>query len=129
EEGYERMRAAAYAWSHTAAPMLAGTLVTAIGFMPNGFARSGAGEYTSNMFWIVGISLIASWVVAVVFTPYLGVKLLPNIAKQKGGAGEIYDTPKTRGSIRAASRISLWREVPANGSRCRRSGPSRSDWK
>jgi multidrug efflux pump subunit AcrB len=94
EEGYERVRAAAYAWSHTAAPMLAGTLVTAIGFMPNGFARSSAGEYTSNMFWIVGIALLASWVVAVVFTPYLGVKLLPNIAKQKGGAGEIYDTPR-----------------------------------
>jgi len=93
EEGYERMRAAAYAWSHTAAPMLAGTLVTAIGFMPNGFAKSTAGEYTSNMFWIVGIALIASWVVAVVFTPYLGVKLLPNIAKREGGHGAIYDTP------------------------------------
>jgi multidrug efflux pump subunit AcrB len=93
EEGYERVRAAAYAWSHTAAPMLAGTLVTVIGFMPNGFARSAAGEYTSNMFWIVGIALIASWVVAVVFTPYLGVKLLPNIAKRTGGHGAIYDTP------------------------------------
>src|SRR5206468_2263624 len=58
EEGYDRIRAAAYAWSHTAAPMLAGTLVTAIGFMPNGFAKSTAGEYTSNMFWIVGIALI-----------------------------------------------------------------------
>src|SRR5437762_2400888 len=93
EEGYERTRAAAYAWSHTAAPMLAGTLVTAIGFMPNGFAKSTAGEYTRNMFWIVGIALIASWVVAVVFTPYLGVKLLPNIAKRKGGHAAIYDTP------------------------------------
>lgn len=93
EEGYERVRAAAYAWSHTAAPMLAGTLVTAIGFMPNGFARSAAGEYTSNMFWVVGIALIASWVVAVVFTPYLGVKLLPNIGKREGGHGAIYDTP------------------------------------
>ena len=70
--------------------MLAGTLVTAIGFMPNGFAKSTAGEYTSNMFWIVGIALIASWVVAVVFTPYLGVKLLPNIEKREGGhAGDL----------------------------------------
>src|SRR6059036_773675 len=93
EEGYDRIGAAAYAWSHTAAPMLAGTLVTAIGFMPNGFARSTAGEYTSNMFWIVGIALIASWIVAVVFTPYLGVKLLPNIAEREGGHGAIYDTP------------------------------------
>src|SRR6058998_3224069 len=94
EEGYERTRAAAYAWSHTAAPMLAGTLVTAIGFMPNGFAKSSAGEYTSNMFWIVGIALIASWVVAVVFTPYLGVKLLPTIAERRGGHEAIYDTPR-----------------------------------
>jgi multidrug efflux pump subunit AcrB len=74
--------------------MLAGTLVTAIGFMPNGFARSTAGEYTSNMFWIVGIALIASWVVAVVFTSYLGVKLLPNIKKREGGHEAIYNTPR-----------------------------------
>jgi len=94
EEGYDRIGAAAYAWSHTAAPMLAGTLVTAIGFMPNGFAKSTAGEYTSNMFWIVGIALIASWVVAVVFTPYLGVKLLPDIKKREGGHEAIYDTPR-----------------------------------
>ncbi|MDR6711737.1 multidrug efflux pump subunit AcrB [Pseudomonas hunanensis] len=92
EEGYDRLRASAYAWSHTAAPMLAGTLVTAIGFMPNGFAQSTAGEYTSNMFWIVGIALIASWVVAVAFTPYLGVKMLPEINKVAGGHAAIYDT-------------------------------------
>ncbi|ODS66974.1 MAG: multidrug transporter [Acidovorax sp. SCN 65-108] len=94
EEGYSRVAASAYAWSHTAAPMLSGTLVTAIGFMPNGFARSTAGEYTSNMFWIVGIALIASWVVAVVFTPYLGVKLLPDLKKVEGGHDAIYDTPR-----------------------------------
>jgi multidrug efflux pump subunit AcrB len=92
EEGYSRIDASAYAWSHTAAPMLSGTLVTAVGFMPNGFARSTAGEYTSNMFWIVGIALIASWIVAVVFTPYLGVKLLPEIEKIEGGHHAIYDT-------------------------------------
>lgn len=94
EEGYSRVAASAYAWSHTAAPMLSGTLVTAVGFMPNGFARSTAGEYTSNMFWIVGIALIASWVVAVVFTPYLGVKMLPNFKKVEGGHDAIYDTPR-----------------------------------
>ncbi|HAV2177487.1 TPA: efflux RND transporter permease subunit, partial [Enterobacter cloacae] len=94
EEGYDRIKASAYAWSHTAAPMLAGTLVTAIGFMPNGFAQSTAGEYTSNMFWIVGIALIASWLVAVVFTPYLGVKILPDIAKVEGGHAAIYNTPR-----------------------------------
>lgn len=92
EEGYDRIKASAYAWSHTAAPMLAGTLVTAVGFMPNGFAQSTAGEYTSNMFWIVGIALIASWVVAVVFTPYLGVKMLPQIKTVEGGHTAIYNT-------------------------------------
>ena len=94
EEGYDRIQASAYAWSHTAAPMLSGTLVTAVGFMPNGFARSTAGEYTSNMFWIVGIALIASWLVAVIFTPYFGVKLLPEIKKVEGGHDAIYDTPR-----------------------------------
>jgi len=92
EEGYSRVAASAYAWSHTAAPMLSGTLVTAIGFMPNGFARSTAGEYTSNMFWIVGIALIVSWVVAVAFTPYLGVKLLPDLKQVAGGHEAIYNT-------------------------------------
>ncbi len=94
EEGYDRIKASAYAWSHTAAPMLAGTLVTVVGFMPNGFAQSTAGEYTSNMFWIVGIALIASWVVAVVFTSYLGVKMLPEIKALSGGHTTIYDTPR-----------------------------------
>src|SRR5213595_1662294 len=93
EEGMDRSQAAAYAWSHTAAPMLAGTLVTVIGFLPVGFARSTAGEYAGNIFWIVGFSLIASWIVAVVFTPYLGVKLLPEIKTIKGGHAGIYSTP------------------------------------
>jgi multidrug efflux pump subunit AcrB len=92
EEGWDRIRAAAYAWSHTAAPMLSGTLVTVIGFTPVGFARSTAGEYAGNIFWIVGFALIASWVVAVVFTPYLGVKLLPDIRPIKGGHAAIYAT-------------------------------------
>ncbi|WP_119303693.1 efflux RND transporter permease subunit [Dongia deserti] len=94
EEGWDRIKAAAYAWSHTAAPMLSGTLVTVIGFTPVGFARSTAGEYAGNIFWIVGFALIASWVVAVVFTPYLGVKLLPDIKPIKGGHEAIYATPR-----------------------------------
>ena len=94
EEGYSRIAASAYAWSHTAAPMLSGTLVTAVGFMPNGFARSTAGEYTSNMFWIVGVALIASWLVAVVFTPYIGVKLLPDIKQVAGAHDAMYATPR-----------------------------------
>jgi len=96
EEGVERVKAAAYAWSHTAAPMLAGTLVTIIGFTPVGFARSTAGEYAGNIFWIVGFALIVSWLVAVVFTPYLGVKLLPDIAPVPGGHAGIYSTPRYR---------------------------------
>jgi multidrug efflux pump subunit AcrB len=94
EEGFERVKAAAYAWSHTAAPMLSGTLVTIIGFTPVGFARSTAGEYAGNIFWIVGFALIISWLVAVVFTPYLGVKLLPDIAPVPGGHAGIYSTPR-----------------------------------
>ncbi|CUI02666.1 efflux RND transporter permease subunit [Massilia antarctica] len=105
EEGASRIAASAYAWSHTAAPMLSGTLVTAVGFMPNGFARSTAGEYTSNMFWIVGIALIASWVVAVVFTPYLGVKMLPELKQVQGGHGALYDTARYHRFRRMLARI------------------------
>ncbi|EJL50532.1 cation/multidrug efflux pump [Rhizobium sp. CF122] len=96
EEGMDRIKAAAYAWSHTAAPMLSGTLVTIIGLMPVGFARSTAGEYAGNIFWVVGFALIVSWVVAVVFTPYLGVKMLPDIKPVEGGHHAIYDTPNYR---------------------------------
>jgi multidrug efflux pump subunit AcrB len=93
EEGFDRIEAASYAWSHTAAPMLAGTLVTIIGFMPIGFALSTAGEYAGNIFWVTGYALITSWVVAVVFTPYLGVTLLPHIKKVEGAYDHIYATP------------------------------------
>lgn len=96
EEGYDRIRASAYAWSHTAAPMLAGTLVTVIGLMPVGFAKSTAGEYAGNIFWVVGFALIASWFVAVIFTPYMGVKLLPAIKPAEGGHEAIYQTPRYR---------------------------------
>src|SRR5262249_56686862 len=92
EEGMDRIKAAAYAWSHTAAPMLSGTLVTVVGLMPVGFARSTAGEYAGDIFWIVGFALITSWVVAVAFTPYLGVKLLPRIKPVEGGQEAIYAT-------------------------------------
>lgn len=83
EEGWDRVRAATYAWQSTAMPMLTGTLITAAGFLPVGFASSAAGEYAGGIFWVVGLALIASWVVAVVFTPYLGVKLLPDLAKNE----------------------------------------------
>ncbi|WP_159009038.1 efflux RND transporter permease subunit [Bradyrhizobium sp. S69] len=79
EQGWDRVRAASFAWESTAFPMLTGTLVTAAGFLPIGFANSAVGEYAGGIFWIVAIALIASWFVAVIFTPYIGVKLLPNI--------------------------------------------------
>jgi multidrug efflux pump len=94
EQGFDRVRAATFAWTSTAFPMLTGTLVTAAGFLPVGFAKSSSGEYAGGIFWVVGLALIASWIVAVVFTPYLGLKLLPEMAKP--GAHEdpekIYDT-------------------------------------
>ena len=77
EQGASRMEAATYAYTSTAFPMLTGTLVTAVGFVPVGFARSGAGEYTNSIFWVVGLSLIISWFVAVLFTPWMGYHLLP----------------------------------------------------
>ena len=86
EEGWDRARAATFAWTSTAFPMLTGTLVTAAGFLPVGFARSSSGEYAGGIFWVVGLALIASWVVAVMFTPYLGLKLLPDFRKKHGAA-------------------------------------------
>lgn len=92
EEGWDRLRAATYAYSSTAFPMLTGTLVTAAGFMPVGFAKSIAGQYAGGIFWVVGVALILSWVVAVVFTPYLGVKLLPKHLAA-GTHHDVYDRP------------------------------------
>ncbi|MFG1382335.1 efflux RND transporter permease subunit [Xanthobacter versatilis] len=89
EEGWDRMRAATFAWTSTAFPMLTGTLVTAAGFLPVGFAKSSSGEYAGGIFWVVGFALIASWFVAVIFTPYLGTVLLP--AMKKGAHHEMHD--------------------------------------
>jgi multidrug efflux pump len=76
EQGWDRFRAATYAYTATAFPMLTGTLITAAGFLPVGFAKSGSGEYVYSLFQVVGLSLVLSWIVAVLFTPYLGFKLL-----------------------------------------------------
>src|SRR5579871_2527415 len=93
EQGWDRARAATYAWTSTAFPMLTGTLVTAAGFLPIGFANSAVGEYAGGIFWIVGIALVASWFVAVIFTPYIGVKLLPDFQVHHGrDPHAIYDT-------------------------------------
>ncbi|WP_068876461.1 MULTISPECIES: efflux RND transporter permease subunit [unclassified Phenylobacterium] len=94
EEGLDRLAAATFAWGATASPMLTGTLVTVIGFLPVGFAQSSAGEYAGNIFWIVAFALLVSWAVAVYFTPYLGVKLLPAIKPVPGGHDAIYATSR-----------------------------------
>ena len=78
EEGYDKIKAATFAYTSTAFPMLTGTLVTIVGFVPVGFAQSGAGEYCFSLFAVVGIALIVSWLVAVLFTPLTGVLILPD---------------------------------------------------
>ena len=98
EQGWDRVRAASFAWESTAFPMLTGTLVTAVGFLPIGFANSAVGEYAGGIFWIVAISLVASWFVAVIFTPYIGVKLLPNIiVSHNHDPHAVYETRMYRG--------------------------------
>src|SRR5260370_15547267 len=82
EQGWDRERAASFAWTSTAFPMLTGTLVAAAGFMPIGLANSAVGKYTGGIFWVVGIALVASWFVAVLVTPYLAYKLLPDYPKR-----------------------------------------------
>ncbi|KAG5727209.1 hypothetical protein E4T56_gene8604, partial [Termitomyces sp. T112] len=97
-QGGDRVRAASFAWESTAFPMLTGTLVTAAGFLPIGFASSAVGEYTGSIFWIVAIALVASWFVAVIFTPYIGVKLLPNMkAHHNHDPHAVYETRMYRG--------------------------------
>src|SRR5712672_130850 len=112
EQGWDRARAATFAWTSTAFPMLTGTLVTAAGFLPVGFAKSSSGEYAGGIFSVVGVSLIASWIVAVVFTPYLGFKLVPNLRKvdAHGDPESIYDTRIYRALRRAIEFALCWRK-------------------
>ncbi len=95
EQGYDRLRAASFAWTSTAFPMLTGTLITAAGFLPIATAQSSTGEYTRSIFQVVTIALLASWVAAVVFVPYLGERLLPDLAKihaaKHGSANGVFD--------------------------------------
>ena len=94
EEGFSRFDAATFAYTSTAMPMLTGTLITAAGFLPIGLAKSAAGEYTFSMFSVNALALIISWLVAVLFTPYLGFLLLkvkPHNASEKHL--ELFDTP------------------------------------
>ena len=95
EQGFDRIKAAGFAWSNTAFPMLTGTLITAAGFLPIATAKSGTGEYTGSIFSVVTIALLVSWIAAVIFVPYLGYRLLPASAPLAGGhaAHDPYDKP------------------------------------
>ncbi len=84
EQGWERVRAASFAYRSTAMPMLSGTLVTAAGFLPIAMAASSTGEYTRSIFQVTVIALLVSWVAAVLFVPYLGYHLLPDFSKRNG---------------------------------------------
>ena len=102
EQGWDRVKAATFAYTSTALPMLTGTLVTVAGFMPVGFAKSISGEYAGGIFWVVGVALLASWLVAVVFTPYLGVVMLPKKMAAHQTHHDPYDRPlyrRLRGAI------------------------------
>ncbi|TRW95879.1 efflux RND transporter permease subunit [Candidatus Methylobacter oryzae] len=93
EQGWDRVKAATFAYTSTAFPMLTGTLVTVAAFTPVGFAKSSAGEYCFTIFAVVGISLLASWLVAVIFTPYIGYLILPDIKGQGvHGEAEVYNS-------------------------------------
>jgi multidrug efflux pump len=83
EQGFDRVRAASFAYTSTAMPMLTGTLVTVAGFLPIATAKSGTGEYTRSIFEVSAIALLVSWVVAVIAIPYLGYKMLPDFAAGK----------------------------------------------
>jgi multidrug efflux pump subunit AcrB len=92
EEGHDIWRAATFTWDVTAMPMLTGTLITAAGFLPIGMAKSSTGEYTFAIFGVTVVALVVSWLVAVMFVPYLGVKLL-KVKPHTGAIQEVYDGP------------------------------------
>ena len=104
EEGYDKIKAATFAYTSTAFPMLTGTLVTIVGFVPVGFAQSGAGEYCFSLFAVVGIALLASWLVAVLFTPLTGVAVLPDKLKAHGKHGSSWFSNRFRAGLDLALR-------------------------
>ncbi|VVO93937.1 Multidrug export protein AcrF [Pseudomonas fluorescens] len=111
EQGFDRIKAASYAWTSTAFPMLTGTLITAAGFLPIATAQSGTGEYTRSIFQVVTIALLASWIAAVVFVPFLGEKLLPDLAKihaAKHGTGDGQTDPYGTPFYQRVRRLVEW---------------------
>lgn len=112
EEGLSRFEAATFAYTSTAMPMLTGTLITAAGFLPIGLAESAAGEYTFTMFSVNGLALLISWVVAVMFTPYIGFMLLKVKPHAHGESGhEVFDSPAYRRFRRIVTWCVEWRKT------------------
>ena len=103
EEGYDKVRAATFAYEITAMPMLTGTLITAVGFLPIGIAKSATGEYTFAIFGVTVLALVLSWLVSVYFVPYLGTLLLKVKPHAPGEPHESYDTAFYRGFRRAVN--------------------------
>ncbi|MDD4915908.1 MAG: efflux RND transporter permease subunit [Methylococcales bacterium] len=112
EQGWDRFKAATFAYTSTAFPMLTGTLVTAMAFTPVGFARSSAGEYCFTIFAVVTIALLASWLVAVIFTPYIGYLILPEIRARAGhDEADVYSRgfyPRFRRLVASCLRHRRW---------------------
>ncbi|MGK5066251.1 efflux RND transporter permease subunit [Janthinobacterium sp. RT4P48] len=110
EEGMSRFDAATFAYTSTAMPMLTGTLITVAGFLPIGLAKSTAGEYTFSLFSVNALALVISWVVAVVFTPYIGYILL-KVKPHAHNDHELFDTPNFRRFRRAVTWCVEWRKT------------------
>ena len=111
EEGWDRLKAAAYSYAATAMPRLTGALITTAAFMPIGFSKSTTGEYAGGIFWIVGTAVLFSWVVSGIITPYLAVNLLPKDFGKAHDGRDPYDTPfyrKLRGWIDLALERRWW---------------------
>ncbi|HEX8612377.1 MAG TPA: efflux RND transporter permease subunit [Telluria sp.] len=112
EEGMSRFDAATFAYTSTAMPMLTGTLITAAGFLPIGLAKSAAGEYTFSMFSVNAIALLISWLVAVIFTPYIGYMIL-KVKPHAHGEGEhdMFNTPGFQRFRRIVTWCVTWRKT------------------
>ena len=116
EQGWDRLRAGSFAFTATAFPMLTGTLVTAAGYLPIGLAQSSTGEYTRDIFRVVGLALVLSWIVAVVFVPFLGAALLP--ARKLSSPGvehEVYQGRLYRRFRRVIAGCVRWRWLVIGG--------------
>jgi multidrug efflux pump len=92
EQGWERIKAAGYAYTNTAGPMLTGTLVTCAGFMPVGLSEGSAAEFVGSLFWVITIALVISWVAAVVVTPLLGYEMIRVARPASGHSADLYNT-------------------------------------